>query len=67
MIGWLGRKTLLYVLLVLAFLAAAFVVPWIRAEWTGPGVHLERADALEAIKQQVGERQADGRSRTGSC
>lgn len=58
MIGWLGRKTLLYVLLVLAFLAAAFVVPWIRAEWTGPGVHIERADTLEAIKQQVGERQA---------
>ncbi len=53
MFGWLGGKALLYVLIVLAILAATILVPWIKAEWTGPSAHLERAERLEAVRAEV--------------
>ncbi|MPT48213.1 MAG: hypothetical protein E2598_07295 [Sphingobium sp.] len=56
--GWFGRKVALYVLLVLAILAAAFVVPWIKTEWTGPAANLNRAQQLEDINAALKQRQS---------
>lgn len=56
--GWFGRKFALYILLVVAILVAAFVVPWVKAEWTGPGVHIKRAEQLEDISAALKQRQA---------
>ena len=50
---WFGRKALLYGIIVAALLASAFLVPWIKTEWTGPAHYLRRADQLEYTKKQL--------------
>ncbi|MDP3699521.1 MAG: hypothetical protein Q8R72_01285 [Hylemonella sp.] len=52
-LGWLARKSILYLTIVLAILAAAFVLPWIRSEWTKPAAYLERAAQLERVKDEL--------------
>lgn len=61
--GWITGKALLYVLIVLAILAGTIVVPWIKAEWVGPSAHLERAERLEAVREEVLALQADAERR----
>lgn len=46
-IGWLSGKALLYVALVLAILAGAFVAPWLESQWRNPSRQLARAEQLE--------------------
>ena len=47
--GWVGRKALLYVMLVLAIAASMVLVPWIKTEWNGPQISLDRAARLDAV------------------
>lgn len=51
--AWLGKKAILYVAIVLAILASAFVVPWVRSEWIQPTQHLDRAAQLETLRSQL--------------
>jgi uncharacterized protein (AIM24 family) len=51
--GWVGRKALLYVMLVLAIWASMFFVPWIKTEWNGPQMSLDRAARLDAAVDQL--------------
>lgn len=46
-IGWLGGKALLYVALVLAILAGAFVAPWVERQWRSPARQLSVAEQIE--------------------
>lgn len=52
-VSWFGRKALLYSVIVAALLASAFLVPWIKTEWTGPSHYLERANHLEMTVKEL--------------
>ncbi|MES3026910.1 MAG: hypothetical protein V4820_03515 [Pseudomonadota bacterium] len=52
-VGWLGGKAALYVLIVLAILASAFVLPWLRSEWSEPTRRLGVAERLEMVSGQL--------------
>ncbi|MET0339101.1 MAG: hypothetical protein ABW063_15210, partial [Caulobacter sp.] len=46
-LAWLGGKAVLYVALVLAILASAFVAPWVQSQWRDPSRQLAAAQRLE--------------------
>jgi hypothetical protein len=50
--GWLTSKAILYVALVVAILAGAVVVPWVKAQWHDPARQLALAQQFE--RQVVG-------------
>ena len=51
--GWLGRKALVYLALVLAILTGAAVTPWLKSEWAEASTQVERIDRLETVKEQL--------------
>lgn len=55
--GWLTSKAVLYVALVLAILAGAVVVPWVKAQWHDPARQLALAQQFE--RQVVGPLNAE--------
>lgn len=57
--SWLGRKALLYAFIVLAIISSAFVVPWIKREWAGPRIHIERAEKLEEVSRKLEKAKSD--------
>lgn len=55
--GWLTSKAILYVALVVAILAGAAVVPWVKAQWHDPARQLALAQQFE--RQVVGPLNAE--------
>lgn len=55
--GWLTSKAILYVALVVAILAGAVVVPWVKAQWHDPARQLALAQQFE--RQVVGPLNAE--------
>lgn len=55
--GWLTSKAILYVALVVAILAGAVVVPWVKAQWHDPARQLALAQQFE--RQVVGPLDAE--------
>lgn len=51
--AWLGKKAILYVAIVLAILASAYLVPSIQRQWTQPAVDFSSAAQLEAVKREL--------------
>lgn len=66
--GWLGRRLLLYLLLVVAIGAAGFVGPWVKRELAGGLSAERRAMALEEASQRfAAERDGEvGRLKAGA-
>ena len=62
-LGWVGRRGLLYLLLVAAILAATFVIPFLRTEWAGPGRHNGNADRLASVARSVLAQRDDAQRR----
>lgn len=61
--GWVGRKALLYVMLVLAIAASMVLVPWIKTEWNGPQISLDRAARLDAVVGRLRSLEGDAQVR----
>ncbi len=51
--AWLARRAVVYLLIVLALIAAAVVVPWLRGEWEGARAIDERLRTLEDVRARV--------------
>lgn len=65
--GWLGRRLLLYVLLVAAICFATFALPWIKREVEGDRQAQHRYEALSLSRQRIDtEADAARRDLTGS-
>ena len=61
--GWLGRKVVLYAMLVVAIAASTFVVPWVKQVAVGTTPTQMRASALsDAASRIESERDAAARS-----
>lgn len=53
MFAWLGRRAIVYLLIVGALVAAAIVGPWVRSEWTDGRAADARLEALGGVRAQV--------------
>lgn len=53
MFGWVGRRVVVYLLIVLALVAAAVLTPWVRSEWTNGRAADARLEALGVVEAQV--------------
>ena len=60
-IGWLGRRAVLYLLLVAALIAAASLLPWLQSEWVRPNDAQTRIARLEPVRAEVARATAAGR------
>lgn len=52
-IGWLGRKAVLYILLVAAIAASTFFIPWVKQVALGRSPTLVRMQVLEDAKSRI--------------
>lgn len=52
-LGWLGRKAVLYVVLVAAIAASTFVVPWVKQTVTGGREAQQRHETLSDAKKTI--------------
>lgn len=61
--GWLWRRFVLYVLLVLALLGATLLLPRARALWEDQTVHVARLTTLQQVEAQLHAAQTDLQAR----
>ncbi len=58
--GWIGRRAIVYLLLVAALVAAASLLPWLRSEWVGPGDVRTRVARLAPVQAAVVRAASEG-------
>ncbi|MDT0576123.1 hypothetical protein RM533_07975 [Croceicoccus sp. F390] len=62
-LGWFGRRAMLYLLLVVAIGAATFMLPWLRSEWAAAGAAQRNVQALEIALREVRAGQSAAQAR----
>lgn len=62
-LGWLRRKLLLYLLLVLALLAASLLLPRAKTAWADYATHLQRQQQLQQVEADLQAARADLQAR----